>query len=123
MRELEGDAHGGVLGQIALTPTRFFGDEFEDAAHASGVKVGFRRICRGRCGWNAGRVQEIQTELDGIFSGGVRQLVSERLENPGERVAAGSTHGVGRHSERHQRRAEEKVRQEGAGKFVAGDVG
>src|SRR5258707_736142 len=64
---------------------------------------------RGRCGGNAGRVQEIQTELDGVFSGGVRQLVREGLKNPGESVAARGAHGVGRYTERHQRCAKEKV--------------
>src|SRR5229473_5134576 len=121
--ELEGDAQGGVFGQLAGAPAGFFGDEFEDAAHAGGVEIGFRRIRRGRRGRDAGRVQEIQTELDGIFSRGVCQLVREGLEDPGEGVAARSAHGVGRHAERHEGCAEEKVRQEGAGKFVAGDIG
>src|SRR5712664_3107918 len=121
--ELEGDAHGGVFGQLAGAPAGFFGDEFEDAAHAGGVEIGFRRIGRGRCGRNAGRVEEIQTELDGIFSGGVRQLVGEGLEDPREGVAARGAHGVGGNAERHERRAKEKVWQESSGEFVARNVG
>ena len=51
------------------------------------------------------------------------EFVGEGLEDPGEGVAPRSAHSIGGHAERHERGAEEKVRQESSGKFIAGDVG
>src|SRR5260370_35086740 len=63
--ELEGDAQGGVFRQLAGAPAGFFGDEFEDAAHAGGIEIGFRRVCRGRWRRDAGEVEEITRKLEG----------------------------------------------------------
>src|SRR5207245_7424155 len=59
----------------------------------------------------------------GIFSGGVGELVCEGLKDPGEGVAARGAESISGNSERHERRAKEKVWQKSAGKFATGNVG
>src|SRR5437879_9749546 len=125
MGNLESHAHTGALGEfvLALAPAGFLRDEFENTNHACGVEIGFRGIGRGCARWNARRAEKIQTKLNGIFSGSVRKLVSERLEDPRKGVAARRTQSVRWHAKRHQRSAEEKVLQESAGKFIPRNIG
>ena len=82
MRKLEGDAHGAALWKSALAPVGFLRDEFQDALHARSVEIDIARIGRGRCAGHARSTEKIQPELDGIFSGGMREFVSEGLKDP-----------------------------------------
>ena len=123
MGKLEGDAHGGVFGQGALAPAGFIGDELEDTLHTGGVEVGREGVGLGVRVGDAREAEKIEAELDGIFSGRVSELVGERLEDPGEGVAARGAQSVGGNAERHERSAEGKIREESAGEFVAGNVG
>src|SRR5439155_21494579 len=104
MGKLESHAHAGVLGEfvLSLTPAGFLRDKFENTNNACGVEIGFRGIGRGCGRWNARRAEKIQTKLHGMFSGSVRKLVRERLEHPGERVAARGAQSVRWNAERHQ---------------------
>ncbi len=82
----------GALGQGAFAPARFFGDQFDYAAHAFGVDAGAvlgRRRCAGVGG------EQVQAELHRILAGGVRQFVDEALNDERERVAAGRAQRAG----------------------------
>src|SRR6266481_7878507 len=122
MGKLEGDAHGGVFWQIALAPAAFFSDEFEDILHARSVEIDVTGIGRRRCARDTRRDENIEAELDGIFSGRVSEFIRERLEDPGEGVATGSAQSVGGNAERHEGGAKEKVLEKGARKLIAGDA-
>src|SRR5467141_180875 len=123
MRELEGDAHGGFLGQSALAPAGLLGNEFQHALHARSVEIDVARIGRGRSAGDARGAEKIKAELYGIFAGGVGELVGEGLKDPGVGIGTGGPKSVGRNAERHEGRAEEKILKECAGKLVAGDAG
>src|SRR6266850_1506694 len=123
MRELESDAHAGVLGESALAPSGLFRDKLEDALHARSVEIHVAGIGRGRFAGDARSGEKIQAELDGIFTRGVSELVSEGLKNPGVGVAAGSAQSVGGDAERHEGGPEKKVLEKGAGKLIGGDAG
>ena len=70
-------------------------------------------------GWrrNLRRVQQIDAELNRVLSRRVRQLVDERLEHPGVRVAARRAHRPRRHAQRHQRCPRREIRHESRGKL------
>src|SRR5216684_2046869 len=72
MRELEGDAHAGVLREFARAPCGLFRDKLEDALHARSVEIHVAGIGRGRCAGEARSGEKIQAELDGIFTRGMR---------------------------------------------------
>src|SRR5216684_285265 len=70
-----------------------------------------------------GSLRAPQPEFYRIFSRGVSEFVGEGLKDPGEGVAAGSSERVSGYAKRHERGAEEKIRQKCAGKLVTGDAG
>src|SRR5215472_3434257 len=123
MGELESDAHARVFRELALAPVGFFSDQFDNAAHASGVEIGSgRRRARRTGSREARKTQQIKPKLDGIFSSSVCELIDERLEDPGKGIAAGRTESVGGHAKRHEGSAKRKIRREFSGKFIASDV-
>jgi len=52
----------------------------------------------------------------------VGELVGERLKDPGESIATRSAQSIGGDAEGHERSAKEKIGEESAGEFVAGNV-
>jgi hypothetical protein len=121
MAELEGDAAPRTFRQRLCAPGGLVSHELQDAAHPRGVEpvtagAGGRRTGRGRhCAELPRNVQEIEPELQRVFSSCVRQFVEERLEDERERVAARRAQRARRHAERHQRRLEREVRDEACG--------
>src|SRR5207302_3153289 len=101
MRELEGNAHGGVFRELTRAPAGFSRDELEDTLHARSVEIDIAGIGRGRDAGDARRAEKIQAELDRIFSRSVSELVGERLKDPGEGVASGGAQSVGGNTARH----------------------
>ena len=120
MGELEADTHGRTLGELALAPAGFFGGEFEHTDHARSFEFVGVGLHVGIC--DARKVEKIETELHGVFASRASEFIEEGLENPGEGVAAGGTHGVGGDAEGHEGSAEIEILDERAGKFVRGNV-
>lgn len=122
MRKLEGRAHGGAFWEFLASrgPSGFFGYEFLDACGTSGIKFRIFGFVFGIV--DTGKIQDIETELDGVLPCRVSELVYKRLEHPGEGVAAGSAEGVSGNADGHERSTKEKVGEKRGRKLSAVDA-
>ena len=91
---MEGHAESMTSGDFPLAPAGFLRHEFEDAPHSSRVIAAGRRADHPRL------AQEVEAELDLVLSGGVGQLIEERVHHEGDGIAAGRPEGAGGHAER-----------------------
>jgi hypothetical protein len=116
--ELERHAQAGTLRQRRLAPGRLLADELEDAARPFRVEVVVVEL--------AGvprPAQQIDSELERILAGRMRQLVDERLEDEAEGVAARGAQRERRHAERHRARHEGEVGHEARRELAGSDAG